>query len=69
MASDDNTYSPNRHESVDLGRQLDQPRIEGAKPDGASDLPDATSQSPLAQLRGTADPIDIGPGSVKMGMR
>lgn len=69
MASDDNAYSPNRHLPVDLGQQLSEPRIEGAKPDGVSDLPDSTSQSPLAQLRGTADPIDIGPGDVKMGMR
>ena len=69
MASDDNAYSPNRHEPVDLGAQLGQPRIPGEKPDGVSDLPDSTSQSPLAQLRGTADPIDIGPGAVQMGMR
>lgn len=46
---------------VDLGQMLHQPTV---APTGR-DIADATSQSPLAQSRGTADPIDIGPGSVK----
>jgi len=53
--SDKDAYSF-KSEPVDLGQQLGQPRIEGPKPDGASDLPDASSQSPLSQMRGGADP-------------
>jgi hypothetical protein len=63
--SDSDAYGK-EHESVDLQSMYGKEPQVG--PSG-SDLPDATSQSPLAQARGTADPIDIGPGSVNLGMR
>ncbi len=64
MASDDNAYGK-EHDAVDLGQQFGEPRVSAQ----GSDIADATSQSPLAQSRGTADPIDIGPGDVRMGMK
>jgi hypothetical protein len=50
-----------KHESVDLGKGLGQPQVSA----NGRDIADATSQSPLAQMRGGADPVNIGPGSVK----
>lgn len=58
MSTENDAYSRD-HESVDLGKQLGQPTV---GPNGI--FPD-TSQSPLAQSRGGADPVNIGPGSVK----
>lgn len=62
--SDSDSYGP-EHESVDLARGLGEPRVSAS----GRDIADATSQSPLAQLRSGADPTNLGPGSVKMGMR
>lgn len=64
-ASDSDAYGK-EHTTPDLDALFGkEPQVSAQ----GSDLPDATSQSPLAQLRGGADPIDIGPGSVSMGMK
>jgi hypothetical protein len=60
MSSDTDKYGKD-HETVNLGSQLHYPTVA----DTGRDLADATSQSPLAQSRGGADPSNIGPGSVK----
>jgi hypothetical protein len=60
MATDNDAYGRD-HTSVDLGKMLGQPQVS----DSGRDIADATSQSPLAQSRGGADPVNIGPGSVK----
>lgn len=60
MASDSDKYGK-EHSSVDLGQMLHQPQVSAT----GRDIADATSQSPLAQSRGGADPVNIGPGSVK----
>lgn len=68
-ASDTSPYG-REHESVDLGATFgEEPRIPGAKPDGEAAHALAESVSPLSADRGGADPNNIGPGSVKMGMR
>lgn len=50
---------------VNLGEQLGQPQVS----DSGRDIADATSQSPLAQSRGTADPIQVNDAPVRMGMK
>lgn len=64
MASDNNPYSAD-HEPVDLTKMLHQPTVS----DSGRDLSDASSQSPQSQARGGADPTNIGPGNVRMGMK
>lgn len=60
-ASDSDPYGV-KHQSVDLVSIFgEEPKVSAS----GKDLADATSQSPLAQLRGGADPTNIGPGSVK----
>jgi hypothetical protein len=51
-SSDTNAYG-SEHESVNLGKQLGQPKVS----DTGRDLDDATSQSPQAQRHGGADPF------------
>lgn len=61
MSSDTDKYGK-EHSPVDLISIFgDEPKVSAS----GSDLADATSQSPLAQSRGGADPVNIGPGSVK----
>lgn len=60
MSTDKDAYGRD-HEPVDLTKMLHQPQV---SPTGR-DIADATSQSPLAQSRGGADPTNIGPGTVR----
>jgi hypothetical protein len=53
--SDKNAYG-SEHEAVDLGKQFDQPRIDGDKPDGQAAHSIAESASPQEQRHGSADP-------------
>lgn len=71
MAHSDTDPVGTFHSSVDLGAFEGQghERIPGAKPDGQAAHSIAESASPQSKLNGGADPSNIGPGSVKMGMR
>jgi hypothetical protein len=60
MSSESDNYGK-RHASVDLGQMFHEPQVSAS----GRDIADATSQSPLAQSRDGADPVNIGPGSVK----
>jgi hypothetical protein len=59
---------PQNSTPVDLGSTVgEEPKIPGATE--GSDIADASSQSPLAQSRGGADPTNIGPGAVTTGFK